>query len=377
MSSKIIFNFGQNEGSLQLKPLFFLLFAFLILIGLPAFADSSVKKISKKTGRLIIGESYPKGTKLCVFDENDTKILCGKVIKSKESGSILALRRGAKFNKIKVGFTVKGDDGDSSSSEASSMSNNENFMLHFSLSPQFLSPISYNLAIYKNPDNGVPPDTLWSNYATQSHSFEGKDLHSFSLVRTLSFGFDYLFTPTFGAGLKIRLKLPTSPSPLVATNYSPLEEKNNEYVETSTSHRGSGFFISGLYKMVFSPSSMMYFSGGIDYESASLTLKAERKDDNDPNMKLALFNAKAAISVLSLRSDMIYTYYLGSFGIDLGLGLLIPITEMGKGFSGTYLDTDENTTQLTSDPLKDLERGIDLKKNSFGVETFLGTRFKF
>lgn len=342
----------------------------------PVFADAKVTKISKKQSRIMIDESYPKGTRLCVFDDDDNKILCGKVSKSNAKGSVVSLRKGAKFKKIKVGFTVTEEEG-SQSGKSNGGGASEVFMFSFSFSPQVLSPITYNLATYKNPDNGVPPDTLWANYAKQTHSFEGKELHMYSLIRTLSLSFDYLFTPTIGTGIKFRYKMATNPKPLIATNYSPLENRNNEYVETTTSHSGSGFYLNGLYRMPLSSSSTLYFSGGIDFESALVSLAAHKKDDNDVDMNLELFSAKAKMSVLSLRSDTVYTYYLGSMGIDLGLGLLVPISEMGKGFSGSYLDSDENTAQLTTDPLTDLESAIGLKKNSFGLEIFLGTRFKF
>jgi hypothetical protein len=112
--------------------------------------------------------------------------------------------------------------------------------------------------------------------------------------------------------------------------------------------------------------------GGLDFDQTDIVMVSDRLSDNESEEEFNIVDAKANLTLLSLRTGGHMAYILDPVGFSFGLNLLIPLSEASRGIEGS--SDDPNGTRLEGiDQIDDLEAAMAVSKSSVGLEIVLST----
>ncbi|MBP9707859.1 MAG: hypothetical protein KBD78_09445 [Oligoflexales bacterium] len=329
----------------------------------------TVSKISVKKNSVIVDSVFKKGSEVCIY-ESSKKIACGRVKSIKKSSSLINLSRGYSAKNVKEGMKVKEEAKEKkaqaepafknkskkkTTTSSKKFSRDRNFDFGLGFTPAFLAPYTFNQLTFKVPSGGAV-DTLWESKATKSDGL-------------ISFGLNagYYFNSNMGVGLGLRMRLPYEFS--VDDDFST---DPTLWTRSETSFTGSSFNLVFTYIIDFSSTSFLKLNTGIDMESDTLEFKSIQLDDESADTKNIIASANGKLSIMSLRIDAIYSYFLlDSLSIDAGLGILLPLS-VTESFAAEVNTTLAGATPSV-DAATDLQKSLNFTKNSVGVELIFGT----
>jgi len=344
--------------------------------------SATVTKIRKKKKLVYIDQGeeagVKKGMKVCFKDTDGKKITCGKVRKVKKSYSKVKVRSKKKIKKI-----VKGGDAEviglATSGEApvtaeaggeQGSATGAKFMAIRALYlPSIFSPTVYNKIIYLAPEAAEADETLW-------------DKGDQSKLSIAAFALEFEFLPIdLALGFRVFRGYQEFQ---VSADY----DRANRDLFVSSIMKGNSFG-SYLDYYIMSPRGMasgLRLGVGLDVDISKVDLIVSKVDEDETDGQDSsgeIYRASSAQSVISLRIPVSYEINVGSFGVDLGINILVPVYEAKAKLDSVIsdpnikeyelADEDENLAAAEEDLLKSMAHG----KASFGLEVLIGTYFAF
>lgn len=349
----------------------FILAAAVALTSVAGVASAAtVKQVSSKkkliTAELDDEEVMEKDAVVCIFNDDDKKLGCGKVVKVKDSTVTIKFETPKGMKKMKPGMTAKlgevpAADGEESAEATPKKGKNAKeprvknspFRVWVSYSPALATPAVYNKLGYEAPSNETP-DTLWDDDKKTASTLFGVNLQVGIPLGAFSLnpGFRYRkFTPS-----------------VVDSDYIP--QRENPYVSTEQTASATGVWVDfQFFRIPFSGASSFWMSSGVDMDMSTVTLKATKKDDSGQTPSSEIAKADSKLTVISLRvgaaADIVFAKV---FGVSIGTTIMVPLSETAK-FSG---DLSEGEARGQADAGDDLKESLGHKKNSAAYEISLG-----
>jgi len=329
--------------------------------------SSTVRNVNSSKSLVTInlnGNTYKNGDELCFYTAKDSKIECGSVTGVRSKTATIKLTSKKNIRKIRRGMKVKlATDSEnkptSTANTTTAAKKKEGFSLWMSWSPAIMSPSIFNSVGYLAPPTETPT-TLWDADAAVTSSLLGAAIQTGFPVGSLS----------IMPGFRYRMFVPSR----VDTDYFP--KRLNPFVSSVTTGSALGLFTDLRFLNVTMGSWFSFFStGGLDIEMSSLNFKSTKKDDTGATPESAIASAKSSLTVISLRTGAgLNIIPFRPFGASLGFNLILPVTEVGKKFSGSIEDTE---TKGLADPGGDLKTAIGHKKNKFAADAHFSLLFVF
>ena len=186
------------------------------------------------------------------------------------------------------------------------------------------------------------------------------------LFRSLSFNLE-AGIPLGSFSLDPGLRYRRFTAAVVDADYIP--QRQNPYVSTEETASALGLFVDFQYfRLPFFGASGLNLTTGLDVDNSTVTLKAATKsDDATVQASGVTASADSKLTVISLRLGAgVDLLFAKVFGVTAGLTVMVPMTEVGKKFSGSLTDAD--SSRVPADSGKDLQAALDHKKNSVAYE---------
>lgn len=334
-----------------------LLTSLLILLFMSgATFGSTVEKINKKKGLLLIDEGKAAGlkpkTKVCIFESDGKKVACGSITKVKENKAYVKVSK-KKIDKITKGMEVKLADGADAKDSGGSKTTYSYVKGAYIISPMTTS--SYQKVSYLRPDSNSV-DTLWKPSETSSLSIFG-------------FGGEVgldLSSMLIAAGAKIKRHRDF-------TAVADYDNNPDNYVENNQVSQSFGVWLDAYWTSISLGSSKLDIGNGLDIDMSTMVLNAAKKSDAGDESQI--YKATSKITVMSLRTVASYKMFFDPIGISADVNVMVPLVASGSSFSAEV--TDGNTSSLTTDPTEDLKFAVNHRKSSLGLEFVLGAFFAF
>jgi hypothetical protein len=342
-----------------------------------SYADGTFVKIVKKKYAAVKGgknEGFEKRSRVCFYDDNDEKVTCGIVVLAKEKHSYVLVRKSA-TSKLKRGMTVRSlgkkpekvadqqeEEQDQEDDSGESLKGADNFKIAYIMTP--ITPAQYYAISYYAPyDANRQPqtfDTLWDR---------AKQVNTSQVGFGAELGLD-LGSSKLNVGGRLRLYDPM-------TVLSDYDDDEANYAETSTSAQAMGAWVDYYYLILDYGSFSIDIGNGLDVDISQLDMKMEQKNDNNATAN-SLYDVSSSLTVISLRTNLVFNYYLGPVGLQFGTFLLLPVADSGS-FSANTVNDPQIETGLDSNitPEDDIKDAIAHKPVSFGVELFMAAYYAF
>lgn len=346
--------FTSNNWTVSV--LFFVLCAFSIT---SVASAATVRSVNSKRSRVIVtldGTTTKKGDSLCFYADKK-EIECGEVSAvSKKSGTATVKVTKKNLRKIKKGMVVLNPNAGTRIAAGSSHAT-RGTKVWFSWTPGIMTPAVFNSLEYSGAD---VPNSLWISDTTISSSFAGFGAQVGFSVGSISVipGFRYrIFN-----------------SDQVLSDYTP--GVNDPFVATTISATAIGIFADLAFLQIPIGSSMGIFAtGGIDIDMSTVNVKADKRDDTGRTEESTIASGTSSMNVISLRAGGGFDLVpFKPFGASIGLNVLIPLTEMGKKFSGSI---EDNESKGVADPGTDLKTSLGHKKSGFGLDVQMSALLVF
>lgn len=318
----------------------------------------TISKIYKKGRRVLIdqieeGDGIEKGAKVCVYDDSDKRITCGKIAKTTKSGKAYMRISKKKFKMVKKGMIVRTKDG-SSGGGSNTAKNAGSIRIAGFWTGGIMTPYSYQKLAYQVPESQAP-STLWKQ--------EGE-------ISTQLFGLGLSAGFQIGPGMLITgLRYRAADDLAIDSDYSPSDP--NIYSSIKESSSSTGIFFDYAYMTMPLGMFLMDLTAGLDVDMSAVSIDAEVIDEKGTQPTTKLSKAESKLTVASLRVGANFdAMFMDMFGMNFGLNLLVPLSETPK-YSGEV--TDAQATGLDAETQgKDLEKQLAHKKSSVGVEIIIG-----
>jgi hypothetical protein len=357
--------------------LFNILVAFLIFtfsFNSVAFS-ASVKKVKRKKRYVYIdqgsSDGVKKGMKVCFKDNNDKKITCGKVRKTRKKSSQVKVRSKKRIKRIKKGFTAEvigletppvgglippnvKTAGETSSSEKS-------LAFRYFYTPG-LDTGSYNILGYVPPpsDSSVAATTLWEATGVQNLSLLNFSLEFEYLPVDLVWGLSY------SKPINVQGKL-------LDYTRGAREPFISSLMDSSTVGTYFDYYIISPRAV----SSGLKVAVGLDIDITSVKFSAKLRQ-NEADTGLEIYKLSSSLTIFSLRIPLSYEVSLGSFALNFGANLLIPLASTKPVSKINISDSNISRYNQSSDEENksfaetDVTAALDHKKSSFAAELVLG-----
>ena len=311
----------------------------------------SVLKVSKKKGLVQFDtdgdKQFRKGTKVCIWGENEKKIACGKVRSVKGEKAVVRIKRKA-ARKIKKGFSVN-ILAKSMQPEAPGHSIIVRGFWVGGITPQ----VTYNKLAYLPPEDGTTPASLWESSGAAS-----------GLVA--AFGLE-LELPSFSAAAGFRFR-----------SYQPVEF-TTDYVKPADNFAVTGTQTGssiGLYlDYYYLALGGLAFGVGLDIDMNTVTLTATKKDDSGEVADAEIASVSSSLTAISLRAPVRYDLEFGGLGLSAGLNLILPLS--GSATTTATVTDSDNGDKLSGDPSTDLATQLGHETNSLAIEIVFGAYLGF
>ncbi len=296
------------------------------------------KMFSKQRFKINAGsdQGVSKNDYVCVYNESNKKVACGKVWKNKKTRSYVKIKSKTQFSRVKVGLTVRVKRGKSYEDillESSSSSySGQSFRIHLAYAPGIISPYQYNAV--ELPQIGE----FAANDSTMFTALGGQ------------ISFEYMLNKSISFSLGVRYR--SSPTDQVLTGSKTFFEEND------TSASDIGVLVDAyLYTIDLKPVQIR-FGTGIDYDMSTVTFTSTEVDETSATIE-ETFSATSNLSVLALRGLVDVRYPLGMFSFGLGLDLEIPIVALG--------DSTTVNSETAEEDLANFQEALGHTKSSFAV----------
>jgi len=336
-----------------------LLSIFSILVLSQTAFSAEVKKINEKSGAVYIDEGnstgFTKGRKVCLF-EGKKKVACGIVAKAVKTKAIIKVPKN-KIPSIHTGFTVTLQAEVATPPPVKPTASP--YMMAVNLNAHFMlmSPATYNNVSY------IPPATDSTTHWETSSAAK-------SMIIPPAFGIDIEMI-NWGVVLGFRFGMFKSES--APSTYDTSLPSTTMTADTKATDIGI------TIDYIFMKPWNINIGAGLDIDMTSVTMTGTQTDESDASVSNEFYTLDSSLRTLSLHIPVIYKHAFGSFGINAGLAVFVPLYAMGptqtvnSPTSGGVTDS----RSPVADQDTDLMDAIAHKKASVGLDGILGVFYQF
>lgn len=322
---------------------------------------ATVKAKSSKSQAILIElspeESIVKGDEICFFTKSAKQVGCGKVTSIKGKRARVRVKRKV-FSRVRKGMgaqTFGYADGDilgSGSSGGGSKSSANKPMRIYGFGLLAMTPFTHQNLLY---DRGI--ETLWDPGKTAS-------------ALAMGAGFEVAI-PVGSFAIIPGFRYQLERSQTIESDYGTT---SNPYSVNTVKSSAMGVWADFEFWTTNWGGLMFGAASGLDIDMSKVTFAMNTKDENT-GITTDIASASSSLNVISLRLSTRMDYmFTKSFGVNFTPTILIPITEMGKKFSG---EVNDPNAPATVDVATDLETSLGHKKASFGFNGMLSVVMTF
>lgn len=334
-----------------------LILVYILLITTQIGFSAEVKKLLRKSKKIVISEGkntgFDKNKEVCVYDENDSELVCSIIYKAKNKKSYARIKNKTIFKSIKKGYSVKLKEQSSTTTSASKSM----LKIGYLLSP--VTPSKYNVLTYKAPTTtGV--ESLWSKDRASSFAPFGANLE---------FGFGML-----GSKAAIGIKYRSFKGYAIKTDYSSSDA--SQFAETTTDGTSFSAYFDYFYLSTSLGTFGLDVGSGLDFDMSSVSMTSQLKNDAG-TQDTTIYDVSSSASLISLRVlSANLNIDLDPLGFTLGTSILIPVS------SSTSTNADVNDSQIDQldnnvTAINDVSNMLDHTNSSVGIELVFASYFSF
>lgn len=352
----------------------------LIVFGIAIFAAHSAygatvkRRISQ--GRIVLDQGtddeFTLGKIVCFFNQQDKKIGCGKIISAQKNRCAVKTKPQV-FNKITKGFRADLRDKSGKGFFANMQGLLKNPRLWFSRRSkarpgtyfiragvaQHLS-IAANLnEIYYKASDSETPTSNWFTEEYEKIPLSAQVEFGFPvLIKWVNLGFRYISYPT------VKRKKDLEPG------------GGEPYALSTNQSYAFGVWVDYTFqKFPLAQNFTLSLKTGLDWDRSVVSLQLDQVTEAPQATSSALAILDSDLSVYSVRLGADFAYYMGQYGIILGVTPYFPIYTSGAEIGKAQLDDTRFSDKNAA--INDFQQQLGHDKNFMGVEVHLGLEILF
>ncbi len=334
-----------------------------------------IKKLPKNRVMLDEGREtgFAKQTMVCIYDESDTKLGCGRIIASKPNQSIVKLSQ-AIYDKVNLKFkaTISGSAVDVAAKKKGAVKGKGAVP---GGQPQPAPTGKYFARALFLYNSGAT-----TTYGTQLYKATREETASTLWTADAQAEIDTGFGGEIGVpwnGFTFTLGFTLITFQPVAFKSDLISGTLNPYAQTESSGSAFSLWSDVIYwtKGILSGKSTIRAHAGLEMESSTALVKMQQMNDNTGEAAKTLAEAESSSIGFALRNGADFTYYFGPVGLVTGLIIRVPLLATGPTVTGKF--ADEAFSKLSGKPEDDLATSLGHGKGGFSFGARVGVEYAF
>ena len=334
---------------------------FLALLTTSSYG-AEVKKLLKKSKKVVISEGkntgFSKDQEVCVYDENNTEVVCATIYKAKKKKSYIKIKKKKIFKTIKKGMTISLKNPEAAAAAMAGSTKPKaamNVKLGYVFTP--ITPSKFNVPSYSDP-KGQTVNTLWTSDRVASLSL-------FGFGAEVGFGIG-------GSKAVVGFKSRSYKGYTVKSDYT---DDPTHYAESTISASGFGGHFDFNYLIFEFGNILVDFGNGLDFDLTSMQYIVDHKNDNDSDV-INIYEVTSDSTTISLRTNLNVGYYFDPVGIQVSTTLLIPLSSSVSD-SISYDDATNEALLSGIEAAADIRQALGHTNSDIGLEMMFSAYWAF